>query len=322
MPVSPQPLAAFMKRNLIVLGITFAASLLGVFVPWAAAPFAWVPTVSMLVQLLFCFLSTTEPSTPLPRAALRDLPRFLAFKMLVVPLVCWAAVRVCYPEYALGALLVSGASIGVMAPFFAFLCGAEPFFVVGGVIASSLVLPVTIPLLAALVLALDGQSVSGLVEVCLGSAVFLGCCMLLPFAGAKLLWAKWPGAAVGLLARRFGITLVWVAAGNGIIFSRYSAPLREHPASMGSAALAGVLTACIMLGIGIWMSRGLPVSRALGRIIGVSCVNCGLMVIVGAEFFSLPEVLVCALYTLILMSMGVPYEGCRRWLSRRAARQA
>ncbi len=76
-----------MKRNIIVLLTAFASSLLGVLTPQAAVgPLVYVPTASIMVQLLFCFLSTSDPATPLPFASLKALPKFLAFKMLVVPL--------------------------------------------------------------------------------------------------------------------------------------------------------------------------------------------------------------------------------------------
>ena len=310
-----------MKRNVLMLLITFVASFAGVMLPEAAPYLTYAPTASMIVQVLYCFLSTFDPATPLPGGALKALPRFLLCKMFVVPLLCWAVIHVLFPEYALGALLCAGASIGVMGPFFAYLCGAEPFFVIGGVIASSLILPLSIPLLTAVVLSFDGRSVHGLMEACFGSAVFLACCMSLPFATAKLLWAKKPSASTWLLERRFGITVVCVAAANFTIFSRFSGPLLSNLSAMAEALLAGLVTTGVLLGIGMAAGRNMPIGPALSRIIGISCVNCGLMVIVAAEFFSLPEVLVCTMYTLPLMSMGVPYEFCRRWLVRREARR-
>ena len=306
-----------MKRNLIFLSLTVIASIAGVFLPKVAGSLWWTPTVSMLVQLLFCFLSTADPATPLPAKALRSLPTFLVIKMILVPLVCWGVVRLVFPDYALGALLVAGASIGVMAPFFAYLCGAEPFFVIGGVICSSLLMPVTIPSLSALVLSFDGRSVEGLVQACLGSAIFLALCMLVPFAASKILWTRFPAWAEGLMARRFGITLVCVTTVNLVIFSRFSEPLLNNLSAMADAMLAGLMVTAMLIVMGLWAARKLPLPEALSRLIGISCVNCALMLIVAAEFFSLPEMLVCALYSLPLMSMGVPYEICRRWLTHR-----
>ncbi len=310
-----------MKRNLILFAVTLVACFSGVLLPRAAEPLAYVPTISMLVQLLYCFLSTAEPSIQIPTRSLRALPKFLLFKMFAVPLVCWAVCRLIFPDYALGALLVSGASIGVMGPFFAYLCGAEPFFIIGGVIASSFILPISVPLLCALALSVDGRSVDGLMAACLGSAAFLAFCMLLPFGTAKLLWGKTPRAVHWLTDRRFGITMICVATGNFAIFSRFSAPLLSNPSAMIHALLVDLLTTGCLLAIGVVAARKSPVPEALSKIIGISCVNCALMVIVAAEFFSLPEMLVCALYTLPLMSMGVPYELCRKWLHTREARR-
>ena len=102
-----------MQRNLIFIAVTFASSLAGVMSPGAAPHVAYVPTISMIIQLLFCFLSTAEPGASPPAGALRALPRFMLAKMFVIPLCCWLVIRLLFPEYALGALLVSGASIGV-----------------------------------------------------------------------------------------------------------------------------------------------------------------------------------------------------------------
>ena len=312
-----------MKRNLFMLAVTIISCLSGVFVPEAAEPMAYAPTISIVIQLLFCFLSTTEPSIPIPKQSLRALPKYLLFKMFVVPLICWAVCRLIFPEFALGALMVAGASMGVMGPFFAYLCGAEPFFVIGGVIASSFILPISMPLLSALVLSFDGLSVDGLMSVCLGSAVFLALCMLVPFCTAKALWSKTPKITQGLLDHRFSITVVCVAAANFSIFSKFSEQLLGNLHTVADALLVCLLIMVVLITIAVAASYKYPRPEALSRIIGISCVNCGIMVIVAAEFFSLPEMLLCALYTLPLMSMGVPYELCRKWMiSREAAAQA
>jgi predicted Na+-dependent transporter len=159
-----------MKRNVYLLVLAVVTIFIGVSMPELAEPLEHVPAAQMLVQLLLCFMSTGEPASAPSLASMRGLPRYLAYKMLIIPMICWGVTRLIFPEFALAALLLSSSSIAVMAPFMAYLAGGDGAFVVGGVVVSSLILPVTLPFLAGIALFVDGKEVSGLVQSCLNTA--------------------------------------------------------------------------------------------------------------------------------------------------------
>ena len=305
-----------MLRNICVLAVTVVTAIAGILLPGASVQLAHLPALFMMTQLLLCFLATTDPATPLPKASLLSLPRFLLVKMVLVPLLCWVIIRPFFPDYALGVLLLAGSAVGVTAPFFAFLVAADAFFVIGAVIASSFIMPATLPLLASIALFAEGQSVQGLMWSCLGTAAFLGICMLVPFVIARLLWARCIGMAELLLKRRFLITLICIAGSNFVVFGRFSEPLLANSEMVADAFVVGLLLMALLFVPGLIMMRRLQPDQALGKIIGFTSLNSLLVVILSAEFFSLPEVLVATLFTLPIMCLGVPYQLCRNRLDR------
>ena len=67
--------------------------------------------------------------------------------MLFAPWLCWGIFALFMPDYALGAILLGGVSVGVTAPFLGQLSRANISFIIAAVVASSLLLPLTMPAL-------------------------------------------------------------------------------------------------------------------------------------------------------------------------------
>ena len=79
----------------------------------------------------------------------------MALKLFLLPALIYPLAVRFFPEYALGLLLLAGVSTGVSAPFFAALVGAHIPLVLLLTVATSIVLPVTLPFMAKL---LAGQT--------------------------------------------------------------------------------------------------------------------------------------------------------------------
>jgi BASS family bile acid:Na+ symporter len=101
----------------------------------------------LLIQLLLCFLATAGPGAEPLRSGKAELASFLGIKMLLTPLLCWGIFALFMPRYALGAILIGGVSVGVTASFFGQLSRANISFIIAAVVASCLLLPLTMPVL-------------------------------------------------------------------------------------------------------------------------------------------------------------------------------
>ncbi len=294
-------------RDIIFLAAGFAGMIAGVLLPDLGEPLRHIPTVFIVVQTLLCFLSGLSPDTNFSAASLRGLPRFLALKMLVVPLACWGIFSLVLPEYALGALLLGGTAVGLLAPFFLFMLRGDEVFGTAAFISSSLLMPFTVPLVVGAVALIQGASTTGLFASFLHTGMFLAACLFLPFISAKLIWMR-PALARGILDRRYGVFLVCYFASMLVVFSRFSAPLRQAPTLLPQSLGATFLLAALLFVVGLILERKQGRDRRLAGVVCCCAMNNVLMAVTSAQFFGVHEVLMCALYSVPFGLMLVPYR--------------
>lgn len=311
-------LEGIMRRgNWQVIFVTFAAMAVGVMVPGVGARLPHLATVCLMTQLLLAFLATGVPGAGFTRETFKGLPLFLAFSLLAAPAICGLIFWLFMPSFALGAILVSGSAVGVMSPFFGMLLRADNPFIIAAVIISSLLLPLTMPFLVLGYLYLSGQEAAGGLWLAFAqTAVALGIYIIVPFVVSKLLWGFRAGLAERVLNRRYSITLVCVGTSMFIIFSQFAEPLRANPGMVLTALIGALGLSVVLIAIGVGAGPagvGSSVERKLGCAISMGTRNNVLMVIIAAQFFGLPEVLVAAMYSVPLNLLLVPYT----WYARR-----
>jgi BASS family bile acid:Na+ symporter len=306
------------RDTLIFLVCSYGAMLLGVCLPQFGEPLRHLLTVMLMIQLLLCFLDTTAPGAAAGAGGMAGLPRFLGIKMLLTPLVCWGIFAVLLPRYALGAILMGGVSIGVTAPFFGRLARADVTFIIAGVVASCLILPLTMPVLVVSYLYVAGQEAgSGLWAAFFKTGLALALYIFVPFVVAKVMWRGAPALAEGVLRRRYVISVSSIACSMFVIFSRFSAPLRANPFMVAEALGGAFLLAGVFLGVGMLAGRGRSAARSTAYLVSMGTANNGLMLVLSAQLFALPEVLVAAMYSVPLFLLLLPYQRFAAWKEKR-----
>ncbi len=299
------------EQDWIFLFVTFSTMVAGVFFPGLAEPMALVPRVTMMGLLFFCFLSV-EPLDAWKglRAAPRAVAAMAALKLLVLPLLAWWIFRLLMPGYALGALLLAGVSVGVVAPFFALLLGADFVLLLVNVVFTSLLLPLTLPFVAKI--CGSGGSFS---LPFWDMTAMLSFTVFVPFILAQACRRAAGKLTESLLRQRGNWALALIGCGNFAIFSRFSPMLRQDPSLIVSALLAACLLAALLFILGALFSWRLSLEKQLTFIIGFAIMNNVLILIVSAEFFSVVEALMAALYALPFYGLLLPLQLYRRWRS-------
>jgi BASS family bile acid:Na+ symporter len=306
------------KQTLIFMAFSYGAMVLGVCLPQFGEPLRHLLTLMLMLQLLLCFLTTMAPGVTANARGLTGLPRFMLIKMLLTPLICWGIFALFLPRYALGAILMGGVSIGVTAPFFGQLSRADVNFIIAGVVASCLLLPLTMPFLVVSYLWFTGQEATQNLWIpFLKTGLSLAVYIALPFLVARGIWKKRPRLATGILARRYWISVLSIACCMFVIFSRYSAPLRANPFMVMEALAGALLLALVFLGTGILAGYRENASRSVAYVVSMGTANNGLMLILSAQIFDLPEVLITAMYSLPLFLLIFPYQGYAAWRERK-----
>ena len=105
------------SRDLVMIVVSFLAMLAGSFLPGLAEPLAPFPRLCLIVLLYLGFLSVgTEALFIHTRLIPGTVSGLVLIRLFALPLLSFFLFKLLMPQFALGALLVGAASIGVVAP--------------------------------------------------------------------------------------------------------------------------------------------------------------------------------------------------------------
>jgi BASS family bile acid:Na+ symporter len=295
-------------QDSLLLVVSYSGIVAGVLFPRLGAPFQGIPLYCMMALLFLSFLSV--PLGDMVETLHHEKGRvsyLLLLKLIVLPGVVFVVFHRIAPGYALAALLLSAASTGVIAPFFAGILPADIPLVVVMLVASSLLMPLTLPVL---VQGLMGRTVEmpflPMVEM-LCAVVFI------PFALAEALKRSATGAMERLVRWRFGISLFLFGITNLAIFSKYASHVLQAPATLVNAFVVAVLLAALYLAIALVASWKMPLPQQLSVMICCSIMNNILILVFSSRFFGARESAVAAMYTVPFFLMIVPLRLYQRW---------
>ena len=304
-------------RDLTMVFSSFASMAAGVFLPGLAGPLEAMPRLMLMVMLYLSFLAVGAGAL---WDELRAMPgivcRLTVLRLLALPLFVFAVFRLIMPEFSLGALLLGAAPVGVMAAVFSLMLGANTALILVGNILTSLLLPLSLPLLLSCtdgVLRALGRGGLDLPENFSLGGMTISLCItiLLPFAaamGTRVL----PRLAGGILRRQFPLLTTAIVISNLGIFSNYAGVLRQSPALILHALLASCLLCVVMTVAALPATRGMPRQVRLAFLISFGVINNILLMIVSNEFFTVNEALMGAAYLVPLYILLFYYRYCSR----------
>ena len=291
----------FRPQDWLLIGVTFSSILTGIIFPRLGAAFIPLPKYCMMVILFLSFLSISiaDLKGTLQRLA-PAIARLTFTKLVLLPVGVFFFFRVLLPEYALSALLLSGISTGVVAPFFAGIVNANTPLVLVMVVVSSVLVPFTLPFLVKI---LAGRTL----EISLLSMVqLLAAVVLLPFLLAETFRRLTPRWVRSIANRRYTLSLILFVVTNLGIFSKYADFFRQKPGVVLTAVGTATLLAALYFGAGLLYSLKKPLETQLSVILSFGIMNNVLVMVFGAEFFSPLEPTVAAAYTIPFYGLILP----------------
>lgn len=297
-----------------MLVVIFSSIMTGIFFPGFSRLFVRFPVYCMMGLLFISFLSI--PATQvfgLVKNSGARIVYILTFKLILLPGVVFLLFRWLFPSHALAALLLSAASTGVVAPFFAELLGANGSLVVVTVISSSLLMPITLP---ALVKVMAAQTV---VIPFSTMARILSTVVFIPFVVTEIVRRWAPPVAEKIIAKRFPISLALFAMTNFGIFSKYASYFRQQPSRVFIALLVSVSLAVIFFIAGMLFSWRMPLPDQLAMIINTGMMNNVLVLVFSSQLFGPIEPTVAAIYTIPFFCFILPLRIFRNWRLRGVA---
>lgn len=134
-----------MTHNRTFLITALSALIVGFFFPKMVIIFAPYTEPALMIALFFSLIKVDFKELGHIVHHPLTVIYLTLIKLVVLPLTMFYLVLAIYPAFAVGALLLSGISVGSFAPFMSNLLGAKTPIVIVLVVLSSLLLPLTLP---------------------------------------------------------------------------------------------------------------------------------------------------------------------------------
>lgn len=290
-------------RDFLLLLVIYSSMGAGIFFSEATALFRPYPLYCMMLMLFLSFLPMKLGEIRRTLVSDRSEIAWLVFlKLVALPALAYLLMLAVFPRYALAALLLTGISTGVVAPFMSGLAGGYGPLVVIMVVVTSMAAPFTLPLLLKILAGRHFELPLGPMVLLLAQVIFV------PFIAVEGL-RKWAPAAIKRLNQlKFPISLALFSVVNLGIFSRYGDFFRSSPITVIEATVVAVVigAACCLCGILCLPRR--PAARKIAAAVSFGNMNNVLIMVFAAEFFGPREPAVAAMYMIPFFALVVPLK--------------
>jgi bile acid:Na+ symporter, BASS family len=299
-------------RDLILLVVIYSSMLGGILVPKAGEVFQSLPLYCMMAFLFLSFLSISihQILDALRKSSLL-IGGFLVLRMILIPAGMALLFRLVWPAYSLSALLLTGISTGVVAPFISTLLQANTSLVLVVVVLSSLLVPFTLPPLVDL---LFSQTMD---LSLLGMMRTLFMVIFVPVIVAEILKRISSSLVQGLIRKQYYFSLVLFTVTNLGIFSRYSEFFYQEPMTILTAAAVACILGGLYLLAGLLLACGRPVEDQVAAVICLGVMNNVLVIVFSSEFFTPLEPTVAAMYMIPFFGLILPLRAYKEWKRRK-----
>ncbi|MBF0552084.1 MAG: bile acid:sodium symporter [Deltaproteobacteria bacterium] len=298
----------FRTNDLILLVVVFSSMAMGILWPRFGVWFQAFPVYMVMCLLFLSYLSITpEDLWDTVKISTKTICYLAFLKMVALPVGIYFLFRIVLPDYAMAALLLTGVSTGVVAPFISSLVKANTPLVLVMVIITSPLTPFTLPCLVKLV---SSQSIdipfAGMIKM-------LGLVIFIPIMAVEVLRRVAPVIPTKIIRRRYPVSLAIFAVINLGVFSRYSDFLLRQPATLLTATLVGLALAGLYVVAVIPFFGKLPVADQLAAVISFGNMNNVLVIVFAAKFFGPLEPTVAAMYLIPFFGLILPLRAYRKW---------
>jgi len=303
----------FRTNDLILLLVVFSSLVAGVLFPGPASFFQPFPLYLMMFVLFLSFLSIRLEEVWLLLSRQGWTVAWLCFlKLVALPAGVYFLFRAFYPDYAISALLITGISTGVVAPFISSMLKASDHLVLVMVVITSCLVSFTLP---ALVKILLGRSV----EISFfGMMWLLGLIIFVPLVAVEVMRRSVPAALDMLLKVRFPLSLVIFAVINMGVFSKYAHFFRQNPETILEATIVAIVLGAVYFAVGILAAWRAPVNDQVASAISMGNINNILVIVFASEFFGPIEPTLAAMYIIPFFGLIFPLRLYRRIMEKDA----
>jgi len=234
---------------------------------------------------------------------------FTLLKSILMPILIYYAFLAIAPDYALSALLLTGVSTGVAAPFVSNMVKGNSSFVLVVVVITSFLAPITLPFLIEII------TVKKLDISLFGMIRMLAMVIFVPTLAVEVLRRFSPNLLAHARRWHFSLSLLFFAVMNLGVFWRYSPLFRNNPEIIITASLVALILSAIYCFIGILFFRNQSLENQMAGAVMMANINNVLIIVFSSHFFGPLESIVATMYMIPFFGVVIPL---RYYYSRKA----
>ena len=291
----------FRLNDLMLVAVVISSMAAAIIFPDFGSLFRAFPVYGVMANFFLSYLSIELSDV---RKTLfghsRQILAFTVMKLAVLPVILFYLFDGLAPAYAFSALLLTGVSTGVVAPFISTLVRGNNSLVLVVVVITSALAPFTLPLLIKIIAVRQ-------VDISFFSMLrMLALVIFVPMLAVEAMRRLTPKLLAPLVQLRFPVSLGLFAIINLGVFYRYAPFFRKDPGIILTATAAAFLLGALYCIIGIFFFWKSSTENQLAGAVMLGNMNNVLVIVFSSQFFGPLEPMVAAMYMIPFFAIVIP----------------
>ena len=291
----------FRGNDLLLVLVVMSSMTVAIIYPNFGSLFQALPVYCVMANFFLSYLSIEFTAVlKALKGHSRQIMTFTLMKLVLLPIILYLIFGFFAPAYALSALLLTGVSTGVVAPFISNMVRGNSSLVLVVVVITSFLAPFTLPALIQIV-AVKQADISFFAMLRMLALV-----IFVPILAVEALRRLTPRLLAPLMKRQFPISLVLFAIINLGVFYRYAPFFKKEPVMIIMASIIALVLAAVYCITGIIFFWKNSIENQLAGAVMLGNLNNVLVIVFSSEFFGPVEPMVAAMYMIPFFVLVVP----------------
>jgi BASS family bile acid:Na+ symporter len=295
-------MSASIRLNDIVLVFVVISSMAAAIIfPDFGSRFRSLPFYCLMIIFFLSYLSIDLTSVwKILKSYSAQIVVFTVMKLFLLPFIIYCIFYFIAPNYALSSLLLTGVSVGVVAPMISNMVQGNSALVLVVVVITSTLAPFTLPVLIKIIVSKEiAISFMSMLQM-LAAVIFI------PIIVVEIIRYLLPRLVAPIQKIRFPVSLLLFALINLGVFYRYASFFKRDPSVIIMSTVVAFVLATIYCVIGIAFFRKKSVENQIAGAVMLGNVNNVLVIVFSSEFFGPIEALVASMYTIPFWVIVIP----------------
>jgi len=293
----------FLLNDFLLIFVVISSMTVAIIYPDFGSLFQALPIYCVMANFFLSYLSIELTSVwKALQSHGRQIMTFTIMKLVILPIILFFIFDYFAPSYALAALLLTGVSTGVVAPFISNLVKGNSSLVLVVVVITSVLAPFTLPALIKIVAVSQAEiSFGGMIRM-------LALVIFVPILAVEILRRLAPKLLAPLMKSQFPVSLMLFAIINLGVFYRYAPFFKKEPHMIIMATIVAFGLAAVYCIVGIFFFRKSSTENQLAGAVMLGNLNNVLVIVFSSKFFGPVEPLVAAMYLIPFFSLVIPLK--------------